>query len=499
MSQAEYPLVAEDRFARCLELLPPLPRIVQYEDDYAEKIRAVAVETCFDTLDLHTSGTVTKLHFIKFHERVRPLIRTYLLAALQTLAPETIGNIYKSLLRLSVADVELFAMATPLEAKSEWPGVTVRYPIEVALSLKWFVSFLCDIRFGHWTPIHNDFIRVALTVPGRDAYATVRSGDCFLGVDEEARLVRWLDEATLAAPSMAKSETEIACLVVGAYQMGMRPKQLGVIRKHECSVRLSEEDGSAIVHLQFRMLKQRDSTLSRLPLIRKVKREWAPLFVALWNHKAADDDDSFLFGFQSRRALSSALIAKLEEILPGAGRVAYDLRHSLAQRLVDSGAGHEEIAAALGHAELKTSSVYFRGSANQAELVNKALGVSDTYRTVAKIAAEKFIRPDELAALRGDQQVAGVPHGVPISGIGGCKSGQPSCPFNPVTACYGCPKFMPVQDRALHEQVLKDFRGIVLFYKDIGHGEAASPAYLQLQRTISEVQGVIRELGGSNG
>jgi len=161
---------------------------------------------------------------------------------------------------------------------------------------------------------------------------------------------------------------------------------------------------------------------------------------------------------------------------------------------VDSGASHEELAAAMGHSELRTGLVYFRASANQAELVNKALGISETYRTVARIATERFIDESELAKLRGDQQVGGVPHGIPISGIGGCESGQPSCPFNPVTACYGCPKFMPVRDLALHEQVLKDFRSIVLFYKDVGHGEVASPAYLQLQRTISEVQGVIREL-----
>jgi len=53
---------------------------------------------------------------------------------------------------------------------------------------------------------------------------------------------------------------------------------------------------------------------------------------------------------------------------------------------------------------------------------------------------------------------------------------------------------MPVQDLALHEQVLLEFRNIVLFFKDGGHGDMTSPTYLQLQRTIYEVQGVIKEL-----
>jgi hypothetical protein len=39
-------------------------------------------------------------------------------------------------------------------------------------------------------------------------------------------------------------------------------------------------DGSPTVHLTFHMAKQR-SKAKRLPLTRRVKREWAPLFVVL--------------------------------------------------------------------------------------------------------------------------------------------------------------------------------------------------------------------------
>jgi hypothetical protein len=81
--------------------------------------------------------------------------------------------------------------------------------------------------------------------------------------------------------------------------------------------------------------------------------------------------------------------------------------------------------------------VYFQTSANQAERVNKALGISPIYRQLAKIAHDRFISPKELADLKGEQQIAAVPHGIPISGIGGCSSGQPACLFNPVTSCYG--------------------------------------------------------------
>lgn len=498
MSMHANHLASTDALSIAIQSLPQLPRIVQYEDDYDEKVRSIKVADTTESIQLHVAGQALTLKLARYSARIRPLMRAFLLFSLQTKAPHSVVNLFATTAPVPETVLEGLAMAEPLAARREWIAVVARFSTDACSSLKAFLAFLCQVRFGHWTPLHAGFVSRALPVKGRDPYSTVRSGESFLAIGEEAKLVRWIDAQAATASTLNKHEAALASLVTCAYQFGMRPKQLGLIRKRDCSVRFSDEDGSAIVVLTFRMIKQRDPQLAKLPLHRKVKREWAPLLSVLYSHRAADEDDSFLFGFSSRAKLSNALIAQLDEILPDGGRVAYDLRHSMAQRLVDGGASHEELASALGHSELRTGSVYFRASANQAELVNKALGVSETYRTVAKIAAERFIDANELAALRGDQQVAGVPHGVPIAGIGGCKTGQPSCQYNPVTACYGCPKFMPVRDVALHEQVLKDFRGIVLFYKDIGHGETASPAYLQLQRTISEVQGVISELKGSH-
>ncbi|HPV25477.1 MAG TPA: site-specific integrase, partial [Casimicrobium sp.] len=66
--------------------------------------------------------------------------------------------------------------------------------------------------------------------------------------------------------------------------------------------------------------------------------------------------------------------------------------------------------------------------------------------------------------------------------------------YNPVTACYGCRKFMPLRDKAIHEQVLADMRSVVLFFSESSRGDTRSPAYLQLQRTIAEIQIVLTEL-----
>ena len=124
-------------------------------------------------------------------------------------------------------------------------------------------------------------------------------------------------------------------------------------------------------------------------------------------------------------------------------RTATDLRHTAAQRLVDAGATEEELAAFLG-TWLGTGLIYFGASASQAERVNRALGISTIYQRVAKIAHDRFISPEELADLKGDQQIAGVPHGIPIAGIGGpCRAAK--LPVQPhhvllrlpqVHACY---------------------------------------------------------------
>lgn len=191
---------AEDILSLALQSLPPLPRIIQYEDDYEDRIRSIHVEDAENFAELHLSGQVLRLHFSKFEPRIRPLLRAFLLLGLQTLSPASIQNLYKNLIRVAADDIEQLALSMPMDAKASWPTLLARYPEEVTLSIKSLVGFLCQVRFIHWTPLHADFVRTALSVPAaRDAYSTVRSGDRFLSIDEESRLVRWLDDAVLSA------------------------------------------------------------------------------------------------------------------------------------------------------------------------------------------------------------------------------------------------------------------------------------------------------------
>lgn len=484
-----------DLFAQAVSALPLLPTIIQYEDDYDEKVRSVKLSDTKDNITIFVSGQSTTLDFFRYAPRVRQLLRSYLLFSIGEFATISVVRFFRDLAEISALDIEYAASEAPIELQKAWSRYQTSYSPYQLATLKGLLAFLCNINFMAWSNTYRKFISRAFPVSMPSAHLSVRSGDAFLKIDEEALLVRWFDDAALNAKAMSLPEVEVACLLVSSYQFGMRPKQLGIIRMRDCTIRFSKEDGSAMVHLSFRILKQKDPTLTRFPLVRKVKREWAPMFVRLLELKQGNNSDDFLFGFDSRVSLSNALSKKLSEILPESERrVAYDLRHSMAQRLVDAGANHEDLASALGHTNLVSGLIYFRQSANQAELVNKALGLSDVYQVVASIAKDKFISEEQLRKLKGEQQIAGAPHGIPVSGIGGCSTGQPSCPFNPVTACYGCEKFMPVRDLPLHKQVLAEFRGVVNQFKDVGRGETSSPAFLQLRRTISEIQDVIHDL-----
>lgn len=479
--------------AAIVAALPPLPRAVLYEDDYDEVIRSVVVDQVEDRIVLNVSGSEEVLNLLVFAPPVRKIVRHFLLTELLDSAPASVLFHCRRLQCIPGPSLAELIVTPPLELRALWVNAVSQSSLSSQIAAKAFLKYLCDFELGAWAPRFKQMVS-GLPVPRRDQYAVVRAGDCFLEIEEEAQLVRYIDQAAASVGALSPAELRRAALVVCSYQFGMRPKQLGTLRKRDCEVRVSQEDGLPSVYLTFRTLKQQDTKASQLPLLRKVKREWAPLLAATFALLENEPSSAFFFGFRSRKELSEALIEQLDKILPGGERIAYDLRHSMAQRMVDAGASHEELAAALGHTNLKTGLIYFRTSANQAELVNKALGLSETYQTVAKIAADRFISEDELAHLKGEQQVAGVPHGIPIAGIGGCKTGQPSCPYNPVTACYGCPKFMPVRDIAIHQQVLKDFRSVVNEFRTAGVGDQESPAYLQLRRTIAEVQGVINQL-----
>ena len=399
----------------------------------------------------------------------------------------------------SVAGIVTLLEVAPTEIRSFWAEFFARdLPIEAYACAKSILRLLCKYRLNQWTDSYQGVVS-ALPLPFKDKYAVVRSGEAFLSLDDEAAVVRFLDEAAVEAEKslLSLEGVQDAGMLLCAYQFAMRPIQIAMLTFRDMKVRREDVGMLASVHITFRMAKQRSSSAAK-PLLRRVKLEWAPLFVEIDRHFQASGEDAGVrvFGAISANEASRRISSLLRDLLE-LDATAVNLRHTAAQRLVDAGASQEELAEFLGHSDVTTALVYYETSASQAERVNKALGISEIYQRVARIAHDRFIGPEELAHLKESQQIGGAPHGIPIAGIGGCTSGQAACPYNPILSCYGCRKFMPIQDVQMHSRVLADFRGLARFFHDSSRGDTVSPAYLQLERTIAEVQAVVVELEGA--
>lgn len=478
--------------------MPRLPSSLRYHDDLEDVVRSIPHPENNGRFEILAQGRKSGIDFSSY-DHIHALLLKNVFAFLlgQDLSPLTILMYFGGAPHLSRHNLEALVTCGPAEAGLVWSTLQAReIPASAFLLAKSLLRLLAAHRLQGWSDDYADFLSYALPLPAKDKYASVRSGDAFLSADEEALVVRYLDQMAETVgldPTRAGTPAlRDAGMLLCVYQFAMRPIQIARVKMRD--VRIWDDDqANPSVHLTFLMAKQRSASKA-IPMTRKVKREWSVLIKELYVRRQKEGASGAKPLFYEFNQLPGVRIANLLETILPDGAVATDLRHTAAQRLVDAGASQEELAEFMGHSDITTGLVYYRSSANQAELVNKALGLSNIYSRVAKVAHEKFISPEELANLKDDQQIAGVPHGIPIAGIGGCSSGQPLCPSNPILACYGCHKFMPIHEIHVHEQVLSDFRDIVHFFHESSRDDKNSPAYLQLQRTISSVQAIIDEV-----
>ena len=494
-----------DALAQFAATLQPLPSALRYYDEFNDATRSIRSPVDVDVFELYFHGRCIRVDFAgRAPECALMLKHTLAMMLEQGLSITTVAGYYSKMHQLTDRDLTVLLETGPLEVARLWSEWRAREEGVAAYILaKHVLHLFCTYRWNGWSDEYRTYLRTALPLPASDKYAAVRAGDVFLSPGEEAAIVRHLDDIVARLRSgeiLPHSLVADAGMLLCSYQFAMRPIRIGMLDSRHVRIWHDEVDDDPTVHLTFHMAKQRGNK-TRISLTRRVKREWVQIFVQLTLHlkeTAAGGSEKF---FQIKSATEvSRRISSLVRSLIGSEELgtATDLRHTAAQRLVDAGASHEELAEFMGHAQTNTGLVYYSNSASHAERVNRALGSSEVYRRVAQIAHDRFISYEELAVLKDDQQIAAVPHGIPISGIGGCNSGQPSCPYNPVTSCYGCRKFMPVADNNLHNRVLGDMREIVLYFERSSRADLKSPTYMQLQRTIGEIQSIITELDGSN-
>jgi integrase len=471
-------------------LLPSLPSLVRYWDDFDECFRTLE-EPSHDHWTIVFDTVAGRLNFAKVFTRDRPFLKLALATGLVGLSPRTVRKYGETILGLDPQLVDRVVASIlgggPHHFHEHWIS-DFRPALEsnAQVAIRFLARVACQHAIGGWTTSHERLIRQLPGSPLR-AYEGVIDGSSVISHAAQSRLIAIVDQAAADAVNGSAEITNLrsAAVLALSFQYGLRRGQTARVKRED--VRLHR---SGAIHVRVTLLKQRGAKRGR-QVVRPIQESWRPIFRVLLGQNHLLPTDSFLdvTPDQVGRIVSGVgELIGLDRLNPGM------LRHTAAQRLVDGGASHQAVSEFLGHTDLTAARVYFDASAKQGELVNAALGLSDIYRNVEKVARTKTIDPDLLRASPLDQQIAGAPHGVPLAGIGLCRVGQSLCQRNPVSACYTCHKFLPVSEASIHQGVLEQLRAVVSTFERPDRVDRVSPATLQLRHTVEAVQRLVHEL-----
>ena len=390
---------------------------------------------------------------------------------------------------LLVEGVTTALCLSPLKFRSWWVvEARDRLDCDQAVAFRHMLHWFCRWEVGKWRQADSDLVR---GLPGHAfiKYASVSDRSSIVPHAAKSKIISYLDETSAAAADRRCSPETArdAAVLATAYQHGLRPRQIAMLDVSD--IRILDPQ---TVHIRPTLIKQRNEKIGRY-INRRVQPTWAALFVHWAMHRG-----TYAKFFNMRPLEIGNIIMSLSENLTGLPYSARQLRHSGAQRLVDGGASREAVSEYLGHTDTTAANIYFDSSPAQNMLVNAALGESPIYRSVAAAARGELITVADLSTRPADQQIVGMPHGVPISNIGACAAGQSLCTRNPVLACYTCHKFLPVSDSAIHNQLLADLRAVVRSFDQPTRIDRVSPAMMQLRSTLEAIDAVVAEIEDSD-
>lgn len=487
--------------------LPDLPNIARYYSDFYQKSFSISDMKSTDIWPFEAPESEVKtVRFSEFSPLSKGFIKAWFIWALGRISPVTIHGYQLDFKKISH---ELDALLeelipSPFAAKSYWEGFLVgrKYPTDTYCALKSLLSFCCDYSIGGWTHEHANFLS-SFPLPSRTRkYLSLRNGSAYLSSNQQAQIVTYFDAV---AHKVQSSPNEISnrrlrsiCMLYWSFSHGVRPIQIANRQTTDLTVWHSADGGNA-VHLRFQYAKQRSRGRDAVQT-RSMKREWGPIMLEYLKRRYASPSDfitdqklpNSLFGLRPK-AVSRDIKATLHAIT-GDDLKPYDLRHTAAQRNVDAGMSALELAEFLMHADIDTGRAYYDTSATQAELVNRALGLSPIYRELAETIRSGTINKAKLVGLPPDNQVGAAPHGYPVVGIGACTIGQKVCNKNPALSCYSCSKFLALSDTNIHLQVRDTFQEIVREFTATEGGSLGQPAFTQLRTALEGVNAVIHDL-----
>lgn len=488
---------------KILSELPALPSSFKYYDDFREVFHTIKNLELNDQWSMQFESSLVIFNFGRRSLNLKKLTKLWVLDLLSDLSQDGARNYWH---RYEVSEKKLgedflseLIILPPHSVRQKWVvDWAPKLSPAQCVALKCLIRFLCKFCIGQWSPDFLDFVRT-FPVSREDRHRNVRSGECFIPIPDQRKIIQHFDdvcERLSANVDMVDFETlRVAAIILIAFQYAFRPASISRMKMDDVTIY-----DTGAVHIRLTLVKKRTNN-ERRQVTRKIKREWSSIFLEYSARRQSvrlkeNVHERSLFG--KTNAEISLSIIKHMKLVTGHPWSANDLRHTAAQRLADSGNSHESIAEFMGHTSIRSADVYIESTPSQAQRVNQALAISPIYSSVAEIAYTKKIDSQKLAALAHDYQIGGMPHGIPISGIGACDSGQSLCTKNPVLSCYTCRKFLPVSDADVHRNVVSSLRPVVSYFYAQSRGHRETPAYTQLRILLDQAQSVAQEIESSS-
>lgn len=471
----------------------PLPGIIRYFDDFADRSRIIRTNT--NNWSVITDGNTITMNW-SIYSPVETLFLKKFLVWIYAHLDATTAFTYIGLLKRDPQGIARWLKCFTHQdtAKSVWEldgynSVTENF----AMVLRSISKFMCEMSLCGWSLDDREYIRGWKWFPPKNVSNVEHGVSYYLTPSQERRVISYFDELALRPNQYPLHVLRNATVLYFCYQFGMRPIQIGSITANDVSCFKTE--GKDIVHVTFYKAKQRKSK-AREPLLRKVKREWASIITKyLVVRETSPERQSDLVRADSLFNLTPAQISvnvqSLSTTLIGKGISPTLFRHIAAQRMADLGMSQLELAEFMGHSDIDSCLIYFKNSATQGQIVNRALGLSEIYNKVKEFTEFGLIGTDDLNALPEDQQVGGAAHGIPLAGIGGCAIGQSMCELSPAISCYTCAKFMPLNNLKMHKNVANELRGVIASFVKAGRNDSSNPAFAQLTRTMERLTSTI--------
>lgn len=469
-------------------------KYVRYEDDFTEKIHTLKnLES--DRWDIFSDGIKNTIDFSCYETNFKNLIKLTSINLLVNLSPGTLVSYLSCFLKVFTEQETIDIVENKDKLLYTWEiyksNKIKTFNNSIILSALNFMKnifiYLSINNLLKWS--ENDIKNISILKRIKvDKYSKLKSGNCYLQIEEEAKILNYIAMVS-NCDNLKDEELDEYCTLILFYQFGVRPKQVGMLKFNDFKIyNINNYDDT--LHVRFQKIKQLNIDNSA-PLVRKIKKEWVFFFKEKIENRY---NCSEVYYLSNNKNEICRILKNVTTKILGYPITANIFRHSVAQRLVESGANLDEVSSFLGHSYPKSSLIYFQVSAQTGILINKALGISNIYGKISKIIHGDFISKEELEKLNTDKYIESYPHGIQISGIGGCNIKQNLCKKNPVFSCYGCDKFLPLNDKSVHENVLDNIRNIIKKFKDSSISQTHSPAYMQLKSLIFNIESLIYEI-----